>query len=64
MAGAGHPGPLLRRLDLRVQQASGGGLPLRIFPDAEQGREELELAPGDTLIFYTDGLAFTFRPEL
>ena len=64
LASAGHPGPVLLRRDGRVQQASGGGLPLGIFPDAEPGREEYELAPGDTLIFYTDGLTGACGPEL
>jgi serine phosphatase RsbU (regulator of sigma subunit)/PAS domain-containing protein len=57
LACAGHPGPVLLRRDGRVQQAGGGGQPLGIFPDAEQGREEHDLASGDTLVFYTDGLA-------
>ena len=64
LASAGHPGPVVLRRDGRVQQASGGGLPLGIFPDAEPGREEYDLAPGDTLIFYTDGLAGACGPEL
>ncbi len=63
MASAGHPGPVLLRRDGRVQQASGGGLPLGIFADADQGREEYELAPGDTLFFYTDGLSGACGPE-
>jgi serine phosphatase RsbU (regulator of sigma subunit) len=64
LASAGHPGPVLLRRDGRVQQTSGGGLPLGIFPDAEPGREELGLSPGDTLIFYTDGLSGACGPEL
>jgi serine phosphatase RsbU (regulator of sigma subunit)/PAS domain-containing protein len=57
LASAGHPGPVLLRRDGQAQQTGGGGQPLGIFPDAEQGREEYDLAPGDTLVFYTDGLA-------
>lgn len=62
LASAGHPGPVLLRQDGRVQQTSGGGQPLGIFPDAEQGREELDLLPGDTLVFYTDGLTGACSP--
>ena len=64
LASAGHPGPVVLRADGRVQQAGGGGLPLGIFPDAEPGREEHDLAPGDTLFCYTDGLSGACGPEL
>lgn len=57
LATAGHPGPVLVKPDGRVQVLPGGGVPLGIFPDPEPARLELELADGDVLFFFTDGLA-------
>ena len=59
---AGHPAPLLLRPDGELRQLRGGGLPLGIFPDAGPGVEQHELSAGDTLIFYSDGLADAHRP--
>jgi len=62
LGGAGHPAPLLLHPDGELRQLRGGGLPLGIFPDAEPGVEQHELSAGDTLIFYSDGLADAHRP--
>jgi serine phosphatase RsbU (regulator of sigma subunit) len=62
LGSAGHPAPLLLRPDGELRQLRGGGLPLGIFPDAGPGRERHELSAGDTLIFYSDGLADAHRP--
>jgi PAS domain S-box-containing protein len=62
LGSAGHPAPLLLRPDGELRQLRGGGLPLGIFPDAGPGLEQHELSPGDTLIFYSDGLADAHRP--
>jgi serine phosphatase RsbU (regulator of sigma subunit)/PAS domain-containing protein len=56
LASAGHPGPAVVRPDGRVDVLSGGSLPLGLFPDAEPEREELDLGPGDLLLFYSDGV--------
>jgi sigma-B regulation protein RsbU (phosphoserine phosphatase) len=56
LATAGHPGPVLVRPDGRAQFVPGGGVALGIFPDPEPATIELELASGDVLFFYTDGL--------
>ena len=56
LATAGHPGPVLVRPDGRAQLVPGGGVALGIFPDPEPATIELELASGDVLFFYTDGL--------
>jgi serine phosphatase RsbU (regulator of sigma subunit) len=42
----------------------GGGLPLGLFPEAQPGLEEIDLARGDTLFFFTDGLTETRSPDL
>lgn len=56
LGGCGHPGPALVRADGRVEMLEGGGLPLGLFDDARPGHADLELAEGDLLLFYTDGI--------
>ena len=54
MANAGHPRPLLA--DRRgVRPVEGAGLPLGLFAEADYEHRELRLAPGDTVLLYTDG---------
>jgi len=54
LASAGHPRPLLA--DRRgVRPVEGAGLPLGLFCEAEYVTRDLQLAVGDTLLFYTDG---------
>ena len=54
LANAGHPRPLLA--DRRgVRPVEGAGLPLGLFCEAKYEQRELRLAPGDTVLFYTDG---------
>jgi serine phosphatase RsbU (regulator of sigma subunit)/PAS domain-containing protein len=57
LASAGHPGPVLLRPDGRAQLTPGGGVPLGIFPDPEPSTLDVELMPGDSLFFFTDGLS-------
>lgn len=54
---AGHPNFILRRRDgsttlIGCQNA----LPLGVFADWSCSLDEIELAPGDVILFYTDGL--------
>jgi len=42
----------------------GGGLPLGLFPVAQPGLEEVDLARGDLLFFFTDGLTETRSPDM
>jgi len=54
LANAGHPRPLLA--DRRgVRPVEGAGLPLGLFAGAAYADRELRLAPGDTLLLYSDG---------
>ncbi|WP_260606829.1 PP2C family protein-serine/threonine phosphatase [Streptomyces sp. WAC08241] len=55
-ASAGHPRPLIRRADGRIDEVRASGLLLGVVPDAlyEPGRAVLE--PGDALVMFTDGL--------
>src|ERR1700744_6417062 len=60
----GPPGPAVTRAEGGVETTGGGGLPLGLFPEAQPGLEEVSLAPGDTLFFFTYGLAATRSPAL
>jgi sigma-B regulation protein RsbU (phosphoserine phosphatase) len=55
-AKAGHPGPIAVTRDGVRCLEKGGGIPIGILPDAEYDEERLELAAGDALVFYTDGV--------
>ncbi|MBI3911015.1 MAG: PAS domain S-box protein [Armatimonadetes bacterium] len=52
----GHPLPLLRRADGRVEAIGRPGTLLGLFPDADLVDVQAEMHPGDTLILYTDGV--------
>ena len=54
---------MLLRSDGRVLMASGGGLPLGLFPDSAPATQELALDDGDILFFYTDGVAQARGPD-
>jgi sigma-B regulation protein RsbU (phosphoserine phosphatase) len=60
-ARAGHPPPLqVRRSSGEVQTiimgADSVGPPIGIIPNAQFKTTEMKLAPGDCLLFYTDGI--------
>jgi serine phosphatase RsbU (regulator of sigma subunit) len=56
VASGGHPLPLLLRADGRVETAGRPGTLVGILPDPEIHSTEIFLAPGDTLVLYTDGV--------
>jgi sigma-B regulation protein RsbU (phosphoserine phosphatase) len=58
---AGLPPPALRRGD-EVTWLSGGCIPLGSLPRPEYECREQPLAPGDLLLFYTDGLIEATSP--
>src|SRR5439155_3481483 len=53
---AGHPLPLLLRADGTVDFVGAPGTLLGIFPDPELSDVAVDLAPGDALVLYTDGV--------
>jgi len=55
---AGHPLPLIRRADGRIEEhgADARGVPLGITPDAVYRQVSLELEPGDVVLIYSDGV--------
>jgi serine phosphatase RsbU (regulator of sigma subunit)/PAS domain-containing protein len=63
LGSAGHPAAAVLRSDGGVLMASGGGLPLGLFPDAEPATQELTLDDGDILFLYTDGVAQARGPD-
>jgi len=56
LACAGHPPPLVLRADGRVEPVGFPGSLLGIFQELDLQEAEVELAPGDMLVFYTDGV--------
>jgi hypothetical protein len=64
VARAGSPYPLLRRRDGSVELLKPAGGVLGIIPGAEFAMTTTQLAPGDQLLVYTDGLDALLGPEL
>ena len=56
MAGGGHPSPMVRRADGRIEVVGLGGTLLGVFPDVEVRTASVRLDAGDTLVLFTDGL--------
>lgn len=52
----GHPPPVIVRASGALETVGPNGTLLGAFPDPELADEEAMLAPGDSLILYTDGL--------
>src|SRR5439155_8212860 len=63
MASGGHPPPMLVRPDGTVEEVPCHGLLLGVFEEAPLDDTFLTLAPGDTVVFYTDGVPDTPTPE-
>lgn len=61
VANAGHPSPIRIRGSENYDVEAGGPL-LGVFHDAQFPEETIELAPGDTLLLYSDGFEMAF-PE-
>ena len=55
-ASAGHPFPLLRRADGRVEELGRGSLPLGMRRDVTFESRSTTIEPGDFLVLYSDGL--------
>jgi hypothetical protein len=58
----GHPLPVLRRADGRVEAVGTYGTLLGLVPDPELEDRSTDLASGDTLVLYTDGLTEASAP--
>src|SRR5207248_4860696 len=53
---AGHPPPLIRRANGAVEELATSGFVLGRMRAAEYHDASLTLAPGDAIVFYTDGV--------
>ena len=58
----GHPLPLVLRADGSVEPVGAPGTVLGIVPDPDLGDHLVTLEPGDSLVFYTDGVIES-RPD-
>ena len=56
IASGGHHLPLILRNDGTVESAGTAGMVLGAFPDPEITDAEITLEPGDTIVFFTDGV--------
>jgi serine phosphatase RsbU (regulator of sigma subunit) len=58
----GHPLPLVLRADGSVDQVGQPGTMLGLLPNPDLTDHTADLAPGDALILYTDGLTDAYAP--
>jgi serine phosphatase RsbU (regulator of sigma subunit) len=56
LACGGHPAPVVLRAGGGARALTCGGSLLGIEPGAAAGEAEVELAPGDAIVLYTDGI--------
>lgn len=54
---AGHPGPIAVSQGRARSCDEGGGVPIGVVDDARYRDQEIQLAPGDSLLLFTDGLS-------
>ncbi|MBE2320060.1 SpoIIE family protein phosphatase [Solirubrobacter sp. CPCC 204708] len=62
VACGGHPLPVVRRSDGRVELFGEPGTLLGLLPDLELPETSTQLRPGDALVLYTDGLTEARAP--
>lgn len=62
---AGHNRPIVRRASAlaKTEQLPGGGMPLGLFDEVSLTDATINLAPGDVLVAYTDGLTEAFDAD-
>ena len=56
LSNAGHPPALVLRVDGTVETVTAEGVALALLDDTEYTATVFELAPGDTMLLYTDGV--------
>jgi sigma-B regulation protein RsbU (phosphoserine phosphatase) len=63
-ASAGHPSPLLRHSDGRLESLDERGIVLGFMPDASYASAIVRgIVPGDRVVFYTDGITEAARAD-
>jgi sigma-B regulation protein RsbU (phosphoserine phosphatase) len=63
LASGGHPLPVLVRRSGRVEARGVSSLPVGMFPDLDPAEDRVGLGPGDSLVFYTDGVIEARNPS-
>jgi phosphoserine phosphatase RsbU/P len=61
LTAGGHPAPLVLRDDGQVEEVAVPGTVVGILPDARFGRISITLKPGETCLFYSDGVTEAAR---
>lgn len=59
---AGHPYPMICRVDGSIERLGEGGLPIGLMPDASFEQVEFLMHPGDRLLVYSDGITEGINP--
>jgi serine phosphatase RsbU (regulator of sigma subunit) len=62
MASGGHPLPIIRRAGGGTEMVGEPGTLLGAFPDSRSVTVTAQLAPGDTMLLYTDGVTDVAPP--
>lgn len=60
---AGHSSPIIFRGDLKAETLGQAQSALGMWPDAQYAEFQAQLAPGDTLLLFTDGATEIFDAE-
>ena len=60
---AGHPPPFLRKASGQVEKLAGKGIAMGVNPGAIYEDKALDLAPGDSLVAFTDGVTDANSPS-
>jgi sigma-B regulation protein RsbU (phosphoserine phosphatase) len=63
-ARGGHPHPILLRADGAVQPLESDGGLLGVFPGESFDERTVQLAPGDRLLLFTDGIEVCFSDDV
>jgi serine phosphatase RsbU (regulator of sigma subunit) len=63
LSSGGHPLPLVLRSDGAVEPLGRYGLLLGVLPDPDLTDHTADLAPGDALVLFTDGLTDAYAPD-
>lgn len=63
MTSAGHMLPLVLRVDGLVPVQDVGGLPIGLFSESQYEDSFVQLAPGDRVYLYSDGIVEQFDPS-
>lgn len=63
MVQAGHPHPVIQRVDGTVEEVGRPGVPIGLLPQVSFEQTEIHLAPGDRLLIQSDGITECPDPQ-